>query len=147
MDINAECLLNMNKEIQASGKIMPPLLGKGLKLGTAGSGVVMFPVQIPDGPQEFPGGPVVRAWGFHSWGLGSLSGWGTKDPATCTVRQKGKERVWTPPGVAKAGARERLSVVSVHLQGQVCDPWLGDSRGCEVHLQCCLAGNILICSR
>ena len=57
MDINAECLLNRNKESQASGKIMPPLLGKGLKLGTAGSGVVIFQVQIPDGRAWTPGIP------------------------------------------------------------------------------------------
>ena len=89
---------------------MTPLLGKGLKLGTAGSGVVMFQAQIPDGrawTPEIPWWSSGQNLGLSLLGLGFTLWLGTKDPATCTVRQKGKERVWTPPGVAKAGTRER----------------------------------------
>ena len=77
------------------------------------------------GPQESPGGPVARTQGFHSQGLGSLSGWGTQDPASCTVWQKGKDRVWVPSGVGGQGLGRDPRLVFAHPQGQVCDTWLG----------------------
>ena len=37
---------------------------------------------------EFPGGPVVRTWCFHCWGLGLISGQGNKIPQTAWCSQK-----------------------------------------------------------
>ena len=36
----------------------------------------------------FPGGPVVRTWHFHHWGLDSVPGWETKIPqAACAAKK------------------------------------------------------------
>ena len=43
-------------------------------------------------PREFPGGPVLRTWCFHCWGLGSILGWGTKIPQASQCSQKKKKK-------------------------------------------------------
>ena len=43
---------------------------------------------------EFPGGPVVRTWGFHHGGLGSIPGQGTKIPQAKWHGQKKKTEIF-----------------------------------------------------
>ena len=40
--------------------------------------------------REFPGGPVMRIWCFHCWGLGSIPGQGTEIPQEARYSQKQK---------------------------------------------------------
>lgn len=42
--------------------------------------------------RELPGGPVLRIQCFHCRGMGSVPGWGTKDPASCLTQQKKKKK-------------------------------------------------------
>ena len=46
------------------------------------------------GAGELPGGPVVRSQCFHSCGLGSIPGWGTKitQASWCGKKKKKKEK-------------------------------------------------------
>ena len=82
---------NHDASIQAAVRSLPPQ-GASSHISTLCSHLAQHPQQPPSTPQrrpdptaqyrnsfmEFPGGPVVRPWHFHSRGPGSISVWGTE---------------------------------------------------------------------
>lgn len=43
-------------------------------------------------PWKFPGGVVIRTWGLHCRGLGSVAGWGNWDPESSAARPGKKKK-------------------------------------------------------